>query len=270
MMSDQPDEPDRHSNPDDDWDAHWDTFGDAASENPANEYRLRLVLRALGDSLMGGSLLDIGSGQGALALSIASAYPHLQVRGVEYSLSGVRKARSAAAQIGVHARFDQRDLLTQDVAPNYRAWADSAVCSEVLEHLDDPRLFLENAGLYLKPGAKLVVTVPAGPRSALDRHIGHRRHYDPASLRQLLGDAGFRVMRVERAGFPFFNLYRLLVIARGKALIGDIDLRDASPGSGWRGRVLKYVSWGFATAFKLNTADTPLGWQLVAVAISPG
>ena len=38
-----------------------------------------------------------------------------------------------------------------------------------------------------------VVTVPGGPRSALDLHIGHRRHFTPDDISQVLTDAGFKV-----------------------------------------------------------------------------
>ena len=63
--------------------------------------------------------------------------------------------------------------------------ADVAVCSEVLEHLNDPATFLRTATAALSPGATFIVTVPGGPRSEFDRLIGHRRHYTPQSIRQL-------------------------------------------------------------------------------------
>ena len=57
-----------------------------------------------------------------------------------------------------------------------------------------------------------VVTVPGGPMSAFDRHIGHRRHFSPDDLRAVLLAAGFQVERTTGVGFPFFNLYRLVAI----------------------------------------------------------
>jgi hypothetical protein len=85
----------------------------------------------------------------------------------------------------------------------------------VLEHLDDPGLLLRHAAAYMAPGCKLVVTVPGGWYSAFYSHIGHRRHYTPAQLSGLLESAGFAVERAYAAGFPFFNLYRMLVTLRG-------------------------------------------------------
>ena len=59
--------------------------------------------------------------------------------------------------------------------------------------------------------------------NALYRHIGHRRHYSPQELRQLLESAGFRVESVYGAGFPFFNLFRVFLTIRGEKLVKDIS-----------------------------------------------
>ena len=67
-----------------------------------------------------------------------------------------------------------------------------------------------------------------------DRHIGHRRHFTPADLAQVLGAAGFTVETATGAGFPFFNLYRLTVILRGARLKDDA--------SGEPGALLRFAS----------------------------
>ncbi len=136
-----------------------------------------------------------------------------------------------------------------------------AVCSEVLEHVDQPEVLLRNAADYLAPGCRLVVTVPGGPRSAFDRHIGHRRHFTARRLRRLLEESGFEDVTVRRAGFPFFDLYRLLVIARGKRLIADVEQSKAD----WGGHVGNSSSV-LQSTFRYNLDSSPFGWQLLAVA----
>ena len=250
----------------DEWDRHWAMYGEPAAGNPANTYRHRLVLRLLGALGAGDRVLDIGAGQGELALTIKRRFPAASVAGIEYSAEGVQRARAAAAAAGLTAEFTQRDLLEAAVLDDDVARrATHATCSEVLEHVDDPVLLLRNAAGYLAPRCRLVVTVPGGPRSAFDEHIGHRRHFTPGSLRSLLDEAGFSVERVARAGFPFFNLYRLAVIARGRKLIEDLESRD-NEGAGAQGAVLKF----FDAAFKWNLASSPFGWQMVALARYPG
>jgi hypothetical protein len=106
------------------------------------------------------------------------------------------------------------------------------------------------------------VTVPGGPRSAFDRHIGHRRHFTATRLRRLLEQNGFEDVTVCRAGFPFFDLYRLVVIARGKRLIADVEQSNSELGSGTSGTALRF----FRRAFRYNWDSSPFGWQLLAVA----
>jgi len=206
----------------DNWEDHWNSFGDPALGNPANDYRNELVLQLLGEPAPGSTVVDIGSGQGQLALLLQAQFANAQVIGVEYSQEGVRRATEAARSMKLSAKFVQRDLLK----PNTDRHPETdtprgalAVCSEVLEHVDEPAVLLRNAADYLLPDCRMVVTVPGGPKSALDKYIGHRRHYRPETIRTLLESSGYEVERVYRAGFPFFNLYRLLVIARGQRLI---------------------------------------------------
>jgi SAM-dependent methyltransferase len=197
-----------------------------------------------------------------LALLLKEAFPGATVRGIEYSAEGVRRAQRAASAAGRAVEFTQRDLLeTATPDPAHRSSAAFAVCSEVLEHVDDPGLLLRNAVAYLAPDCRIVVTVPGGPRSAFDRHIGHRQHFAPARLRRLLEQAGFDVEYVARAGFPFFNLYRLAVIARGRRLIADLERSPAQGEPGGQGAVLAF----FDRAFRLNMQSSPFGWQMVAV-----
>jgi len=246
----------------DEWDRHWARYGEPAAGNPANTYRHRLIMKLIGEPTAGDTVLDIGSGQGELALLLKRRFPAATVRGVEFSAEGVQRARTAAAAAELPVEFSQRDLLEDaPLSPDDAGRAGYAVCSEVLEHVDDPALLLRNAAAYLAPGCRLVVTVPGGPRSAFDRHIGHRQHFRPAGLRRLLEGAGFTVEHVARAGFPFFNLYRLAVIARGRRLIADLEQDRAEDGGGAQGTVLAL----FDRAFRLNIQSSPFGWQMVAV-----
>jgi SAM-dependent methyltransferase len=240
----------------DDWDRHWQQYQESALTNPAQDYRRRLVLARL-DLARADSprVLDIGSGLGDFLVDLHALYPLVPKLGLELSRNGVEIATRRLPQ----ARFLQRNLIAGNDDPaELRAFATHAVCSEVLEHVDDPVRLLRNARVYMADGCRLVVTVPGGPRSAFDRHIGHRRHFTPGDLRKLLQDAGFDVEFSTGAGFPFFNLYRLLVVLRGEQLVDDAR--------GEPGQLLKAVSAVFRLLFKLNLPRSPLGWQMLAVA----
>jgi 2-polyprenyl-3-methyl-5-hydroxy-6-metoxy-1,4-benzoquinol methylase len=246
----------------DNWDRHWASYSEAAARNPGQRYRRQLICRLL--SRYGASdashIVDLGSGQGDLSRDLRKAFPKAEIAGIELSAAGVAIASAKVPDV----RFFQRDLLEPAGASDpLRSWAQYAVCSEVLEHLDDPGLFLANASEYLGPGGTLIVTVPGGPMSQFDRHIGHRRHYTPATLRAILEDSGFAVELATTAGFPFFNLYRLVVILRGSSLISDVDAGSPGVISGLLARLVMAL---FRPLFALNVFGTRFGWQIVAVA----
>ncbi len=163
------------------------------------------------------------------------------------------------------ASFIVRDLMDPEPPPEeYRDWATHAVCSEVLEHVDDPGRVIANALPYMEPGCRLIVTVPGGPMSAFDRHIGHRRHFSPPELRNLLGEAGFEVEMAGGAGFPFFNLYRLVVIARGRRLVDDVTAAGGS-----ESRLASAAMSAFRGLLRMNPPLRHGGWQTVALASRP-
>jgi SAM-dependent methyltransferase len=244
----------------DDWEHHWHDYAASAEGNPAQGFRRRLILRLLAENGRPERVLDIGSGTGDFAAVLRQAYPDARLLGLELSATGVELARRKVPD----AVFVQRDLLDSGPTPDeYQRWATHAVCSEVLEHVDDPRRLLENSRAYLAPGCRLVVTVPGGPMTAYDRHIGHRRHFRPDDLAALLHAAGFEVDRAIGAGFPVFNLYRLLMRALGDRLIDVAGSRRPSAGA-------RAVMAAFAFLLRLNTRLSLRGWQIVAVARVPG
>jgi 2-polyprenyl-3-methyl-5-hydroxy-6-metoxy-1,4-benzoquinol methylase len=245
------------------WESHWERFDQATQRNPAELMRFRLVLRFLKLGDRPARVVDIGSGQGELAAIIARKHRAVTVLGVELTATGVSLGQARAPS----ARFLQWDLLTdQPVPTEWSAWATHAICSEVLEHVDEPARLLRNARHFLAPGCLLVVTVPGGPRSAFDLHIGHRRHFDPRRLADLLAEAGFEKVVTFGAGFPFFNLYRLAVVARGRRLVEDVAIQDAESSLS---RAARLTMRAFDVLFRLNLTRSRWGWQIVGVAQVP-
>jgi SAM-dependent methyltransferase len=239
----------------DDWDRHWDDYAAAAERNPAQRYRRRVALGLLEAQGPPRRLLDVGSGLGDLLATAARRWPSAQLLGLEPSAVGVRRAQAKVPG----ARF----VVTADaeVPPELERWATHAVCSEVLEHVDDDVAVLAAARRVMAPGCRLIVTVPGGRMSAFDRHIGHRRHYTSGSLAATLRAAGYEVETTTGAGFPFFNLYRRLVIARGAALVDDVRTGAGEPTGPAR-----LAMTGFGPLFRLNLRSSPWGAQIVGVA----
>jgi len=239
----------------DNWDQHWQQFGAVAELGPTPKYRRRLIWKLLGIDGQGESvrMLEIGSGTGEFAAQFCARYPQSKFLGLELSQIGVEIATRRVSL----AEFRQRDLLapvgTMDIV-DFRAT--HALCSEVLEHLEEPLKLLRNATAYMQPGCKLIATVPGGPMNAFYRHIGHRRHYNPDELKQLLERAGFQVERGYAAGFPFFNLFRIFLTLRGEKLINSVTGPPSAP--------VRFAMVLFDFLFRFNLMRW--GWQTVAIA----
>jgi SAM-dependent methyltransferase len=248
----------------DNWDRHWDEYSQAAQENPAQEYRRRVMfsLLRLANSGTGVRLLDIGSGQGDMAVAVRAAFPAAEIVGLELSQSGVEISRQKVPD----ARFVQCNLLEEGAPPqDLRGWATHAVCSEVIEHVDDPLQLLRSARQYMSPGCGLVVTAPGGPMSAFDKHIGHRKHFRPSEIELLFREAGYISKQVTGAGFPFFNLYRCVIVLRGEKLIEDVSARQNSSASPYARMAMAL----FSRLFRLNFNSSPWGWQMAGKAQVP-
>jgi SAM-dependent methyltransferase len=222
---------------------------------PTPKYCRRMIFRLLGIQSPGEAvrMLEIGSGTGEFAEEFCRRYSRGRYLGLELSRTGVEiSSRRVPA-----ATFVQLDLLQLSKRDEGSAFsATHAVCSEVLEHIDDPLVLLQNAGCYLAPDCLLVDTLPGGPMCAFYEHIGHRRHYTPQEIGALLRQAGFRVERVYAAGFPFFNLFRCFLIWRGEKLIQDV--------TGQPSLLVRFGMWIFDLLFRLTLMRW--GWQIIALA----
>lgn len=166
----------------------------------------------------GGRVLDVGCGRAALGEAIRQR--GWEVWGIERDPEACATARQRLDQLV------EADLLSQDQLDRQLGSArfDAVVLSDVLEHLYDPRTVLEQYLRYLKPGGRVLVSVP-------NAVVWTNR------LQWLLGRVNYRdtgVMDRTHIRFFTFRTARQLVEATGCRVV-TIDLtphlvRAALPG----------------------------------------
>lgn len=104
--------------------------------------------------LEGKTVLDFGCGNGAQTVELAGARRRFVA--VDIDLADLSTLRSAAGSTGeiFPVLYDGSDLPLSDGS------VDATVCFEVLEHVPDEAVALEEIRRVLKPGGDLVLTVP--------------------------------------------------------------------------------------------------------------
>ncbi|MCW3465420.1 class I SAM-dependent methyltransferase [Chitinophaga nivalis] len=129
----------------------------------ADRKRLDFITDALHNTIPeNGTILDVGCGNGIISRHLGQL--GYNVLGIDVSEKAIGVARSLTSRPNV--RFEAISAEKLVAAGNTY---DAVICSEVLEHLDQPSLLLKVLYQSLKPTGRLVVTVPNGngPREAL-------------------------------------------------------------------------------------------------------
>lgn len=147
----------------------------------------------------GGDVLDAGAGNGGFTIFAARAGN--RALGLSFSPGEMGAAeRRAALCDATSARFEIRDLRTLDAEATLRESFDEVICFEVLEHLEDDVAVLRDLAATLRPGGRVLITVPSLAHEPLFREQvsvaedgGHVRWgYSEDQLRTVARTAGLR------------------------------------------------------------------------------
>ena len=144
---------------------------------------------------LGARVLEIGAGIGNLTRKLSS-------RRQLYVASDIDDEHMARLRSRFHRRVNF-EVVPCDVAdPNdfrtLQGRFDSVICLNVVEHVENERLALNNISSALAPGGKAVILVPQDQKifGELDAVLGHYRRYTEAELRERMEGAGLRVLEV--------------------------------------------------------------------------
>jgi SAM-dependent methyltransferase len=218
--------------------------------------RRRVLVTALDQLALppGARILDAGCGAGG-NLALLGRY------GDPVGVDPDAQAVAAARERGLDARPGDAAAMPFDGAA-----FDLVCCLDVLEHVEDDVAVLRELRRVARPGAPLLVTVPAMPSlwSSHDAAAGHRRRYTRGWLVAVARDAGWAPQRLH----AFNTLLLPLVAARrlserlpGAAGAPRSDLQRAPAVAGpLVGGALSAEAWCIRRG-----ARPPLGLSLIGV-----
>lgn len=164
----------------------------------------------------GADILEVGSGTGA-NLDLLAEFGN--VVGLEMSPTAIalaqRRACSRPGAVTMRLGRCPEDLTC---LPRF----DLVCMFDVLEHIEDDGASLSAAAAHLKPGGRLLLTVPSyqwmwGPH---DEHLHHKRRYDRALLASRCAQAGLALHGVSHFNtllFPLALASRLYEKAAGRS-----------------------------------------------------
>jgi len=156
----------------------------------------------------GYSHLEVGPGHG-LFLAQAAADPRCgAAAGWDVSAASIAATGTALRTFGIPRPVT---LAVQDVlsAPARPEAFDSAIISEVLEHLEDPAAALRTLFASLKPGGRIFINAPVN--SPAPDHIFLWR--EPAEIDRLVEEAGFAIDDVHLLPMTGYTVARAMTMA---------------------------------------------------------
>lgn len=144
------------------------------------------------------SLLEIGSGNGAVLRAFRNAFPELDVWGSDLYVTGLSGIEENVPGTTVF-QVDARRLPFRDDFGVVAAF-------DVLEHVTEDLEVLAEMHKAARPGGGILITVPQHPFlwSQRDEALSHKRRYTRGELLRKVERTGFEILRVTSfITFPF-------------------------------------------------------------------
>lgn len=165
------------------------------------------------------SFLEIGCGTGFVISAISERFSDAMILGSEYFEEGLVYARQRLPS----AEFTQMDARHIP----YESELDAIGAFDVLEHIEEDEIVLQQIFKALKPDGVVFITVPQHRWlwSAVDDYACHVRRYSANELHQKVCKAGFEIIRSTSfvsTLLPAMYLSRLLQRNKTNMNINDV------------------------------------------------
>jgi len=141
---------------------------------------------------LGTRIVELGSGRGNLSRLLKQGANVLVTDNRESYLEDLRRRWGHLPNVRV-ARLDLSNVTDYSLLGEFKA--DTVVCLNVLEHVEDDFSVLQRLYQAVPSGCRIVFLVPFNPKlySRFDRELGHVRRYGKAELEEKMRAAGLKV-----------------------------------------------------------------------------
>lgn len=152
------------------------TSSKIASDNPIHQRLFKAYVIA--EKYVSGNLLEIGCGEGrGIDILIRSSTHYTAVDKIKEAIDELRQKFPTGTFL--HMNIPPLDQLKENMY-------DSVVTFQVIEHIKNDLLFLQEIHRVLKPGGIALITTP-NRKMSLTRNPWHIREYRPEELLRLAG-----------------------------------------------------------------------------------
>ena len=167
----------------------------------ANGWTTAYSFKVMKRFIQGNSILELGPAEGVMTEFLSQT---------KLDLTICEGSKKFAEDLKI--RFPKADVhhsLFEEFAPSKKF--DNIILGHVLEHVDDPKILLKKVASWLNPGGRVICAVPNSRSlhrqvavimgllpfeedlNEADRHHGHRRVYNPETLRREFSAAGYSI-----------------------------------------------------------------------------
>jgi 2-polyprenyl-3-methyl-5-hydroxy-6-metoxy-1,4-benzoquinol methylase len=187
------------------FDGQWESYWlQVQSIGPLTHTRYRLLKALLPKRFARPPrVLDVGCGPGHFLQMLLREIPGAAAYGMEPSASAI-----AAAPNGIRERIMCGDIVRDGNSLGPEPF-DLIICSEVLEHVENPANVVDAIVRLAASDALILFSVPAGMKhwSAQDEQAGHLRRFDLDEFRKMIESAGLEIRQIYTWGGPISWLY---------------------------------------------------------------
>jgi 2-polyprenyl-3-methyl-5-hydroxy-6-metoxy-1,4-benzoquinol methylase len=154
------------------------------------------------------NILDIGCGEGITLEKLTKQYLDKNVAGIDIIPENVTICKQHNLPVSLDSVYD---LKTNNSS------VDVCILSDIIEHLDNIELALENVRRILKPSGEMIIIFPNDRNFFIARLLflkfkealadpGHVIQLAPKKIKLILKKTGFEIMKISNVPFKFWFL----------------------------------------------------------------